>query len=264
LHIECFRCKQPGHYFTSKECPFHPDNKKQKSKAGFINTMWADNKTSTFVMIYEEGEHEEHVINNAVHVTQGLKPTEVLLDNQGNISIVHPMLLKNVRPAPKKIVVKGVGGPQLIVDQVGDLDGFFEVYASEHMKANILSFANVEDMYNVMYKRGATFIVHMPDGSVEFKQREKLYVADWVVDIYACATVQENALVYTKEELRRMKEVYELIRNSGYPSPNEAMHLLTDGNVRGMPALTVADLQRAYKVYGIHPEYVRGQLTKRK
>jgi hypothetical protein len=56
--------------------------------------------------------------------------------------------------------------------------------------------------------------------------------------------------VYTKEELHRAKEVYELIRNSGYPSPNEAMHLLTDGNVQGMPVLTVADLQRAYKVYG--------------
>jgi hypothetical protein len=42
------------------------------------------------------------------------------------------------------------------------------------------------------------------------------------------------------------------------------MHLLTDGNIRGMPVLMVADLQRAYKVYGIHLEYVRGQLTKKK
>jgi hypothetical protein len=99
--------------------------------------------------MYEEGKNEEHLINNAVHVTQGLKPTNVLLDNQANISIVHPMLLKNVRPAPKKIVIKGVGGPQLIVDQVGDLEGFFEVYASEHTKANILSFSDVEDMYKV-------------------------------------------------------------------------------------------------------------------
>jgi hypothetical protein len=216
------------------------------------------------VTIYKEREHEEHVINNAVHVTQGLKPTNVLLDNQANISIVQLMLLKNVRPAVKKIVIKGVRGPQLIVDQVGDLEGFFEVYASEHTKANILSFAEVEDMYKVTYKGGAAFVVHMADRNVEFKRKEKLYVADWVVDSYVCATVQENALVYTKEELRRAKEVYELIRNSGYPSPNEAMHLLTDGNVRGMPVLTVADLQRAYKVYGLHLEYVRGQLTKEK
>jgi uncharacterized protein YdaU (DUF1376 family) len=157
-HIECFRCKQPGHYSTSKDFLLHPDNKKQKAKQEFRNTTWADGETSIFVMIYKEGEHEEHVINYAVHVTQGLKPTDMLLDNQANISIVHPMLLKNVRPAPKKIVIKGVGGPQLIVDQVKDLEGFFEVYVSEHTKANILSFADVEDMYKVTYMRGAMFV----------------------------------------------------------------------------------------------------------
>jgi hypothetical protein len=42
------------------------------------------------------------------------------------------------------------------------------------------------------------------------------------------------------------------------------MHLLTNGNIQGMPVLTVVDLQRAYKVYGLHPEYVRGRLTKKK
>jgi len=81
-HIECFRCKRPGHYSTSKESPLHPENKKQKAKAGFINTTWTENETSIFVTIYEEGVHEEHVINNAEHVTQGLKPTKVLLDNE--------------------------------------------------------------------------------------------------------------------------------------------------------------------------------------
>jgi hypothetical protein len=91
LHIESFRCKQPGHYSTSKDCPLHPENKKQKAKQGFIITTWADNETSIFMTIYEEGEHEEHVINNAVPVTQGLKPTDVLRDNQANISIVHRM-----------------------------------------------------------------------------------------------------------------------------------------------------------------------------
>ncbi len=110
----------------SKDCPLHPDNKKQKAKPGFINTTWADNETSIFATIYEEGEHEVNVLNNAVHITQGLKPTNVLLDNQANISIVHPMLLKNVRPAVKKIVIKGVRGPQLIVDLVGDLEGFLK------------------------------------------------------------------------------------------------------------------------------------------
>ena len=87
------------------------------------------------------------------------------------------------------------------------------------MKANILSFADIEDMYKVTYKRGQTFVVHVQDRNVEFKCREKLYIVDWVVVSYVC--------VYTKEELRKAKEVYELVRNSGYPTPIKAMHLLT-------------------------------------
>jgi hypothetical protein len=44
-------------------------------------------------MQFKDKELEEDIINNAVDVMQGLLPTEVLLDNQANISIVHPMLL---------------------------------------------------------------------------------------------------------------------------------------------------------------------------
>jgi hypothetical protein len=133
----------------SKDCPLHPDNKKNKAKAGFINKTWADSDTCIFAMIQMEAELEEHVVNSTVHITQGLLPTKVLLDNQANISIVHPMLLKNVRPAPRKIRVKGIGGPQLIFDKVGDLEGFFEVHASVLKDANLLSFADVEDLYAV-------------------------------------------------------------------------------------------------------------------
>jgi hypothetical protein len=263
LHIECFKCKQPGHYSTSKECPLHPENKKNKAKAGFINNTWADADMCIFTMMQAENDLEEHMINNAVHVTQGLLPTEVLLDNQANISIMHPMLLTNVRAAPKKIRVKDVRGPQLIVDKVRELQGFFEVYACEYTKANILSFADVEDLYSITYDRGQAFTVHRGDGDVKFKWREKLYVADWIGKYDTYATVHKNALVYTKEELRRAREVYELVENSGYPSPNEALHLLTDGNIRGLPALIAADLERAFKVYRMHPEYVRGPLTKK-
>jgi hypothetical protein len=90
-----------------------------------------------------------------------------------------------------------------------------------------------------------------------------LYVADWV-EGRTYATVQENESVYTKEEVRRAKQAYELVKNSRYPSHSEMMHLLQDGNIRGLPTLGSADIERAYKIYGVHPEYVRGQLTKKK
>jgi hypothetical protein len=39
------------------------------------------------------------------------------------------------------------------------------------------------------------------------------------------------------------------------------LHLL---QIRGLPTLGSADLERAYRIYGVHPEYVRGQMTKKK
>jgi hypothetical protein len=77
---------------------------------------------------------------STVHITQALVPTEVLLDTQADISIMHLMLLKDVKKSQKKIRVRGVGGLQLIVNEEGILEGFFLVYVSEKTNANILKF----------------------------------------------------------------------------------------------------------------------------
>ncbi len=50
----------------------------------YVTIRWADQ---------EQDEEEEFMVNNAVHVMQVLEPTEVLLDNQTDISIMHPKLL---------------------------------------------------------------------------------------------------------------------------------------------------------------------------
>jgi hypothetical protein len=54
---------------------------------------------------------EEHVVNAAGTQNQ-INPTEVLLDNQANISILQPSLLFDVRVAETKIRVKDIGGFQ--------------------------------------------------------------------------------------------------------------------------------------------------------
>ena len=148
-HIQCFKCKEYGHYSTSKLCPMN--KKKQTSensqeKASFANATWQTEQEAEMFMTQEV--MEEHVMNNATQA-QGLLSTEILLDNAANISVMNSRLLKSVRPAGKRIRVKGVGGVQMVVDRVGDLEGFFEVYASDEAKANVLSFAAVEDMYEV-------------------------------------------------------------------------------------------------------------------
>jgi hypothetical protein len=244
-------------------CPKNIEKaKKEKQEAeggkdAFMNATWyKECKGSMYTGVRFKDEIAEYI---------GITLTQVLLDNQADISVMHQMLLKDVRPAEKKIRVCGVGGVQLIVEHVGMLDGFFEVYASEKTKANVLSFAEVEDKYEISYVRAQTFTVHVPEGEdIVFSRQNKLYVADECVDrVVANATVRENEHMYTKEEVRRAKQAYKLLKCSSYPSEDEAMHLITDVNVQGMPLLIKDDLERAYGIYGTHPEYVRGQMNKK-
>jgi hypothetical protein len=61
-----------------------------------------------------------------VNAMKGISLTQVLLDNhadsklkdyynQADISVMYPLLLRNLRPAERKIRVSGVGGVQLML-----------------------------------------------------------------------------------------------------------------------------------------------------
>ncbi len=75
------------------------------------------------------------------------------------------------------------------------------------------------------------------------------------------ATARENEQLYTKTQIKNAKQAYELLKNSGYTSQEEAVHLLQDGKIYGLPNLTREDIERAYEIYGVSPEYVRGKMT---
>lgn len=95
-------------------------------------------------------------------------PKEVLLDNQANVSIVRPELLRDVQDAEHAVKINGVGGHQFTVTQTGYLDPLFRVYASEDTHANILSLSVVEDKYLVTYSPQENFIVHLPEIDIEY------------------------------------------------------------------------------------------------
>ncbi len=77
--------------------------------------------------------------------------------------------------------------------------------------------------YNVQTTR-KLYCVHLPERDIVFHRRDKLYAADFnqpiVVVTKAC----------TKAEEARAQAAYEIIRNCGYPSYTEAVHLIQDGN----------------------------------
>jgi hypothetical protein len=53
------------------------------------------------------------------------------------------------------------------------------------------------------------------------------------------------------------------MKNSWYLSLEEVEHLITDGNIRGVPMKMKADMSWAYKTYGDYLEYMKGQMTKK-
>ena len=74
--------------------------KKSKEKEVSANATWQEYEASMYVTIrwadQDQDKEEEFMVNNAVHVTQALRPTKVLLDNQADTSIIHPVLLRDV------------------------------------------------------------------------------------------------------------------------------------------------------------------------
>jgi hypothetical protein len=112
--------------------------------------MQDDDEANMFMTVpCEEECEEEFIVNSVVNEQSTLSLTKVLLDNQADISIVHPCLLTNIHQAKKQIKVRGVSGLQLTVDHVGMLEGFFQIHTSEHTKVNALSFVEVEDLYSI-------------------------------------------------------------------------------------------------------------------
>jgi hypothetical protein len=98
-NYRCWSCNEFGHLANSKQCPNY--KKKSEDKDVNANVTWQEYEASMYVtgrLAEEVNENEqESVVNNAVHIMQALEPTKVLLDNQADISIMHPMLLRDVQ-----------------------------------------------------------------------------------------------------------------------------------------------------------------------
>jgi hypothetical protein len=111
--LECSNCKEKGHF--SSKCLKKKQEKECQDSGGLVHATWQEElEHSMFCTVCE------FTVNNAVNTTQKLKAAEVLLDNQADVSIVHPVLLENVCPAEQAIKIMGVGGNQMIVNQVSN------------------------------------------------------------------------------------------------------------------------------------------------
>jgi hypothetical protein len=187
------------------------------------------------------------------------------------VNIVHPRFLRDVREGHGGC--KGLFGSKTKLTKVGMLEGFFECLGSDDTRVSVLSQADVEDAYDVTHEPGMSYTVHMGERDLEFVRRNKLYIADfsdWVNPDYvecntllSLLTVEEREHMYTRKEVTRALEAKEFIKNAGYPSRNEAIHLIRDGNLNNVP-VCVGDVNRYYDIYGPMVEPVRGKSTNKK
>ena len=253
--VKCYKCHEEGHY--ANKCP-------EKKKPDEETPIDANDEIHTLNATWEAATFCTHQVNSAMDANLKVQPNEIIIDNAADISIIQPHLLENVQQRERSVKINGVGGLTLEVNQTGYLPNFFEVYSSDKTLANVLSFSDVEDKYPITYIPGESFIVHLPDRDIEFKRRGKLYVALWEEITAVMTTVQEAEGVYTKAEVKRAKEAYDLLKNTGYPSVEELIHLIEDGNILELPHISRADIKRAYDLYGMPVEYVRGKMTKKR
>ena len=196
----------------------------------------------------------------------GFADHEVLLDSESDTNVVRPELLHNIRGGYKDRVC-GLGGPPVDLPLRGDLEGFFECASGNNLRASVLCLADVAELYPVEYIQSRGFVVHMPGRDLEFVQRGKMHVADmsdWLVDQWTMVnTSAENEKYYTKKEVARARKAQELVANAGFLSEKEAVDLVQDGNITGVP-VTAKDVRRAFDIYGKPIEFVRGRMTKKK
>lgn len=67
----------------------------------------------------------------------------------------------------------------------------------------------------------------MEDRDMIFKGKNDLYVAEWKETAHLNATVAQNELLFSKEQVCRVRVVYEFLFTSGFLSLVEAYNLVT-------------------------------------
>jgi len=250
--MKCFNCGEKGHPATS--CP---KKAKKEDKEEDDEPPMAGMTVTCCATLNNEHLHDYF---------------EVCLDNRSQVNIIDARLLNNLRTACRTYrSMNGVAHK----DRIGYLQGFFDCPACDSCPTNIISMARVEDMYPLTYSQGESITVHMDDRDLVFKRREGMYVADfsdWIVEDeespkevhtdLCLSTVEERESLYSRKQVCKALEAGEYLRAMGYPSLNDAVNIVRDGNVRNTP-YGVEVVRRFFDIYGAQIPELRGKTTRR-
>lgn len=199
-----------------------------------------------------------------------LDPMWLLLDSQATCNIIcNPALVKNIRkhPTGNKVTIYCNAG-SVIVDTVGDLNGFGMVWFHKDGIANCLSLALVSDRFRITLDTAVAqgFFVHRNDGSTRRFDRAdcNLYVCDLrnTQASLLVTTVKGQKEFYSDLDVRRAKAARKLQEVLGYPSTKAFLRMI-DNNMIKNCAVTRRDVKISDDIYGVNANIVKGKSVRR-
>ena len=265
----CAICLKKGHMKIN--CPDNPSNRSQPAVHVVVGNLDS------------YGSEDEDDFNQKVMVVSDIISakvfmfgrTQVLLDNQAGLSIMHAEeLLHDITPLRRPYNLSGIDGSSaegLRVDRGGMFRDFSKlgrsIGYSTSASANVLSMGDCVDKgYHVEYDRPHDqFIVHADSISYVFKKVAKHYVADMadypIVGSVLVQTVSENLTTYSKREIdssRAARDFQESVL--GHFSTVDAINIVNAGIQQC--SITAQDILRANAIHGPSIASLKGKTKK--
>ena len=248
------------HWARGPDCKFK--NTSQLKNNGSNNVHRGDNSEGHMIN-FAFSEPSEALLTTVKAGIDYLDKYDILLDNQCTASLFHNSdLLTNIRQLPNPIPFTGLGS--INIQDIGTNAWFGDVYYSNKSPANVLSFAEVSDRFDVEWNcDDQTFIVRTPTDTFKFVRKGKLYACN--VREHLCyahvITTTENEAKYTKREVEMARQAKELSQLLSYPSSKDLITLINNGSILNCP-ISAHDVARAVDIYGPDIGSLKGK-TKR-
>ena len=262
----CHFCRKPGHF--QKDCRFLKAQleeflKTPAGEAALLEKRNCNHEDSN-------SDNNTYFVSLAETDVKGLiSDNDILLDNQSTVNVFkNKSLLKNIRSINQGVQIAGVGG-SIFTNTIGDHHVFGTVFYHPQSVANILSFADMKEIYKIRFDADKNeFRVKIsPTKNIKFRCIGKLYkYAEHLKGELACVqTVDDNMRQFSKREVGQAQLAREFYIRMGRPSEKDFRRIVSERIVEDCP-VSVTDVDNAQIIFGkdlgaIKGRTIRGKLN---